>query len=578
MASRDKAKDAENPLRIALVACRRHIGFVLVFSAAVNLLYLAPSLYMLQVYDRVLASGSHLTLVFLTLVLILCLGTLSFLDAIRGRILSTLSRRLDRLVAPQLLTKSSRRAGGGSAQLLREFDAFRMALTGAPALAAIDAPWTPIYLAVCFMIHPLVGLLTVIGGAVLVAIAIANEATSREALRAHEAASTAAYAMLQGDGAQSETARVLGMQEALTQRQLAARDAMGKAQSAAGRSGAGFLAGTKFARLLLQSAVLGLGAYLAIQQEITAGGMIAGSILTARAFGPLEQIVGAWRQFIQAAHAYKVVRDVLGDEGEARGFTELPTPKGALTVEQASVRSPAGDRLLLQGVTFRFEPGEIVGVIGPSGAGKTTLMRVVAGALQPDAGVVRLDGAKLGDWAPGRLGRHLGYLPQDVGFLAGTVADNIARFQRDAEHGDALIVAAAHAAGVHDLILSLPNGYDTPLGAGGRGLSAGQAQRIALARALYRDPALLILDEPNAHLDAEGEIALIAALKAARARGASALVVAHRTGFMSIADKLLVLRDGRVEVFGPRDQVLAKMNAAAPRPLAIAAASEGARA
>jgi PrtD family type I secretion system ABC transporter len=563
VASRDTSRDAGNPLRIALGACRRHIGFVLVFSAAVNLLYLAPSLYMLQVYDRVLASGSVWTLVFLSAVLILCLGTLSFLDAIRGRILSAFSHRLDRLVAPQLLAKGAdARSGVGASQLLREFDAFRMALTGAPALAVIDAPWTPIYLAVCFLIHPLIGLLAVFGGAVLVVIAIANEAASRGALKAHEEASAAAYALLHNDSAHSETARALGMQEALMRRQLSAREAMAQAQGAAGRSGAGFLAGTKFARLTLQSAVLGLGAYLAIQQEITAGAMIAGSILTARAFGPLEQIVGAWRQFIQAARAYKIVRGVLGAENEERAFTELPAPKGALAVEQVAVRSPAGDRLLLQAVTFRIEPGEIVGVIGPSGAGKTTLMRVASGALQPDAGVVRLDGAKLTDWAPGRLGRHLGYLPQDIGFFAGSVADNIARFDRGADC-DRLIVAAAQAAGVHELILSLPKGYDTQLGAGGRGVSAGQAQRLALARALYRDPAVLVLDEPNAHLDAEGEIAL---------------VVAHRTGFMSIADKLLVLRDGRVEAFGPRDQIIAKMNTAAKRPLTIAPALEGARA
>ncbi|MEJ0059365.1 MAG: type I secretion system permease/ATPase [Terricaulis sp.] len=574
MPSRDGSR-VSNPLHDALRACRRHIGYVLGFSAAVNLLYLAPSLYMLQVYDRVLASGSLWTLVFLSFVLILCLGTLSYLDAVRGRILSALSRRLDRLVAPQLLAKGAQRPGSAPSQLLREFDTFRGALTGAPALAVIDAPWTPIYIAVGFMIHPLVGLLGIFGGAILVAIAIANEAASRDALRTHEEASAAAYALLHNDSAHSETARALGMQEALMQRQLLARETVGRAQSAAGRSGAGYLAATKFARLALQSSVLGLGAYLAIEQQITAGGMIAGSILTARAFGPLEQIVGAWRQFIQASRAYKAVRDVLGGEQDDRAFTELPAPKGALAAEHVTVRAPGGERFLLQGVSFRVEPGEIVGMIGPSGAGKTTLMRVVAGALAADAGAVRLDGAKLTDWAPGRLGRHLGYLPQDVGFFAGTVSDNIARFQRDPS-GDAAIIAAAKAAGVHELILGLPKGYDTQLGAGGRGLSAGQAQRLALARALYREPALLVLDEPNAHLDAEGEIALIAALKGARERGASALVVAHRIGFMTITDKLLVLRDGRVDAFGPRDQIVAKMNSAAQRPLAIVSASEGA--
>jgi ATP-binding cassette subfamily C protein len=560
------------PLRAAMDACRRQAGYVILFSAALNLLYLAPSIYMLQVYDRVLAAGGMLTLVYLTLVLVAALLTLAFLDATRMRLLAVLGRRLDRLVAPHVLKAALQQKGreaAGAAHPLREFDTLRGALTGPPALAAIDAPWTPLYILCCFLIHPWIGVLALAGGIALMGIAYINQRAMHGSLRANEQASGALYTLQSADSAQGETARALGMQDALVQRQMRARTAMSDALNDSSRSNATYSATTKFARLLLQSLALGLGAYLALQQQITPGGIIAASILTARAFAPLELIVGAWRQFEQGRQAYGILVDVLRTQDETRTFTALPAPKGALAVQGVVVRAPNTDRLLLQGVSFAAEPSEIVGVIGPSGAGKTTLMRIVSGAAQADAGVVRLDGAALADWPPEALGRHIGYLPQDVALFAGSVSQNIARFQ-SGDDVDAAVVAAAQAAGAHDMILALPRGYDTELAPGGKGLSAGQAQRVALARALFRNPALLVLDEPNAHLDMEGETALVAALQSAAARGAAVLVVAHRAGFMNIADKLMVVQGGRIDTFGPRDQVMSKLSGqGGPRPVAV---------
>jgi ATP-binding cassette subfamily C protein len=379
------------------------------------------------------------------------------------------------------------------------------------------------------------------------------------------------------DVAQGETARSLGMQEALVQRQLRQRQTMSEAVNTSTRSSAGYSASTKFTRLVLQSAALALGAFLALKQDISAGGIIASSILTSRAYAPLELIVGAWRQFEQGRSAYRVVNDVLKATENPREYTTLPAPRGELTLEQVGVKSPGGERILLYGANFKVPAGEIVGVIGPSGAGKTTLIRTVAGAILPDTGAVRLDGAKLTDWPSDTLGRHIGYLPQDVGLFSGTIAENISRFDTgDPAIVDRAIVDAAKAAGVHELILALPKGYDTEIGANGRGLSAGQAQRVALARALYGDPVLIVLDEPNAHLDADGENALITTLKAARDRGATSVVVAHRTGFMNIADKLVVVNDGRIEAYGPREQIVARMQSGGqgPRPVVVSSTEQ----
>jgi ATP-binding cassette subfamily C protein len=556
------------PLVAALRACRPHLMAAAVFSAFINLLLLAPTIYMMQVYDRVVPTEGRLTLLYLTLVVAFALGTQTALESVRSRLLTLAGLRLDRLLAGGILQKlMSAMAPGASAQGMREFDVVRQALSGPVAVAVFDIPWTPIYVLVAFMIHPALGAMTIVGGAVLVVLAVFNERATRTRAREAFMAQAQAYASQEAAAANGEVVRALGMRGALRERQLADRrvglDLSAKAQF----TGGGYSAATKFTRMFLQSAALGLGAWLAVDKQISAGAIIAASVLMSRALQPIEQLVGSWGVVGQVRGALNNLIKLFPNRGMEMSGTQLPAPTGALALEQVAVRAPGEGPVLLRGVSFRLTPGEILGVIGPSGAGKTTLARVAAAAIAPDAGVVRLDGANLVDWDGDRLGRYIGYVPQDSGLMAGTIKDNISRFATwvgaDAAIVDAEVVAAAQAAGVHELILRLPKGYDTLLGAGGSGLSAGQAQRVALARALYGEPPLLILDEPNSALDADGEAALNSALLAAKARQAAILIVAHRTGILNVADRLLVLREGQIEMLGPRVEVVAKMAEAA---------------
>jgi PrtD family type I secretion system ABC transporter len=556
------------PLVAALRACRPHLMAAAVFSALINILLLAPTIYMMQVYDRVVPTEGRLTLLYLTLVVAFALATQTALETVRSRLLTLAGLRLDRLLAGGILQKlMSAMAPGASAQGMREFDIVRQALSGPVAVAAFDIPWTPLYVLVAFMIHPALGLMTIAGGVVLVVLAVANERATRTRAREAFLAQAQAYASQEAAAANGEVVRSLGMRGALRERQLADRrsglDLSAKAQF----TGGGYAAATKFTRMFLQSAALGLGAWLAVDKQISAGAIIAASVLMSRALQPIEQMVGSWAVVGQARGALNNLIKLFPSQGMEMSGTQLPAPTGALALEQVAVRAPGEGPVLLRGVSFRLTPGEILGVIGPSGAGKTTLARVAAAAIAPDAGTVRLDGANLADWDGDRLGRYIGYVPQDSGLLAGSIKDNISRFAiwagGDPAIVDAEVVIAAQSAGVHELILRLPKGYDTLLGAGGRGLSAGQAQRVALARALYGEPPLLILDEPNSALDADGEAALNSALVAAKARNAAILIVAHRTGILNAADRLMVLREGHIEMIGPRAEVVAKMAEAA---------------
>ena len=537
----------------------------MLFAAAINVLYLAPSLYMMQVYDRVLTTGGLVTLGFVSLVLAFALATLFFLDAMRTRLMARMSLRVDRVLSPHLLSAAlAQSAKGGDprrAQALREFDNLRQSLVGPAAMAALDAPWAPLYVIVCFLIHPWIGLLTLLGGVALVAVAIWNETALRESVREASTLAPKIYAAQEADGASAETIRALGMRRVLIERQLANRSLLNDVQTSSLFRSSSFTSLTRFIRMGLQSAVLGLGGYLAVERQISPGALIAASILAARALSPLEQIVGAWRQIGQARSSYKLINEALLASPDDREHTALPAPRGELRVERIGVRIPGSDRIALNDVSVQISAGEVLGVVGPTGAGKSTLARIAAGARVPDAGVVRIDGANFTDWDPEALGRFVGYLPQEIGLLAGTIAENISRFgdRSGADEVDAEIVEAARSAGAHDMILRLPQAYQTRLGLGGTGLSPGQSQRVALARALYRNPPLLVLDEPNAHLDAEGEGALIEAVKSAQARGAAIMIVAHRAGVLAFADRLLVLRDGRVDLVGPREEVARRL-------------------
>ena len=562
---------APKPLEAAFAACRRHFLAAAIFSALVNILYLAPTIYMMQVYDRVVPTQGVMTLIWLTVIVALAIATLAALDAARSRIMMRASLRLNRFLAGEILGRlmARRKVSPGepsTAQAMREFDTLRQVLAGPATLAAFDVPWTPLYVLVAFALHPILGGLIMAGAAILVTLAIVNERnTRREAVRGMKS-SAMAYAAQDIAISRAEVVRAMGMSSALVARQLREREE-GLNSGASSQFGASrYNAVVKFVRMFLQSLALGVAAWLAVEGLISVGAIIAGSVLLSRALQPLEQLVGAWSSVGQARQAMVTLTGLFeATEAATAEPMPLPPPLGYLELAAVTVRSPDGSAFMLRGVSLNVSPGEVVGVIGPSGAGKTTLARVAAGALAPDGGEVRIDGASLTDWDPERLAVHFGYLPQDGALLPGTIADNISRFA--VERGDdpeavhEKVVAAATQAGVHDLIQRLPNGYNGVIADGGKGLSGGQAQRVALARALYGDPRVLILDEPNSALDAEGEQALVLAIAAARSRGAAILIVAHRSAILRNADRLAILSEGMIVREGPRQEVLEAIQA-----------------
>ena len=562
-------------LATALRACRRHFIAVAAFSALLNLLFLVPMLYMLQIYDRVIPTRGEMTLFFLTLVLLFGLTSLALLDFVRSRLLVRASIRLDRQLAGLLLDTSLARRDktfdAVARQSMREFDTLRQALTGPAIIALCDAPWSPIYILVCLAIHPFIGLLVLVGAVVLAIIAYRNQQVIGEPLQRANEAAARAYASQEQVLAGAENVRALGMRRAMVRRHLAERDLMMAQQTFASFASSRYVTMSKFLRLALQSLALGLGAWLAINNSISAGAVFAASFLAGRALQPVEQLLSTWRSVVQAKTAYEKLNSLIGAREAETALTQLPAPEGRLDAKQLWLAKPTGDGAILANVSLELKPGEVIAVVGPSGAGKSTLLRLLAGAGRPDRGTIRIDHANMLDWDPERLAPFIGYLPQEVSLFAGTVKENIARFQQttDTDRGeiDAKVIAAAKYCQSHELILGLPNGYDTLLGWGGRGLSAGQAQRIGLARALYDDPPIVLLDEPNSHLDAAGENQLVETLIALRSRNAGVIVVAHRMGVLAAVDKILVMRDGQVEAFGARDEIISRLGGAPATPI-----------
>jgi PrtD family type I secretion system ABC transporter len=547
----------------ALADCRQHFVAAAVFSLLINILYLAPTIYMLQVYDRVVPTGGKTTLLFVTMALALALLTLSLLDMVRNRLLVRASQRIDALIVPRILRQMMATDSAAAGQAMRDFDSVRTAMA-TPAIAAIfDAPWTPVFLLVAFMLHFWIGILAIFASLLLVTVAWANQRATQKNMEIATAAMASAHNSQQAAATHGTTIKALGMTGAMVERQLGHRR-IGLANTIHAQfAGSRLTAISRFLRLFVQSAALGLGALLAIAGEISAGAIIASSVLLSRALQPIESIIGAWSSLAAARAAGQRLSRVLENLEEQRIHTALPQPQGVLSVEEVGLRGRDGRTLLLN-MNFKAEPGQILGIIGPSGSGKTTLGKILVGALQPTIGAVRLDGARLTDWDPDELGQHIGYMPQEPSLFEGTIKENIARFERgsttdDARQIDEAVVSAAKEAGVHELILQLPQGYDSPLGLMGQGLSAGQAQRVALARALYGNPKLLVLDEPNAFLDQAGEAALVGAIGKARARGATVMVIAHRQGVLATVDRLLVLEDGRPKLIGPAKEVVARI-------------------
>ena len=451
--------------------------------------------------------------------------------------------------------------------MLREFDTFRQTMTGVGALALFDAPWAPIYILVCFMIHPALGAMALIGALLLSVMSWLNERGTSEPIKQANVSAQMAYSGIDLSVGSAGVIAALGMREAVVRRHLRDRMESISLGTSANFKSAAFGSYIKAVRLALQSLALGLGALLAIEQQISAGAIFAASLLISRALSPIELINGAWKNIIQSRAAYRQIIELFERRGDVRQLTMLPDPVGAIAIETLSVASPANDRYLISNVSFSLRPGELLGVIGPSGAGKSTLVKAMVGVLPAAQGVVRLDGADLRNWPQEQLGGALGYVPQEPMLFRGTIKENIARFRTEmAVPGslDEAVVRAAQMCGAHDIIVRLPQGYDTELGWGGAGLSVGQAQRVTLARALFGNPSVMILDEPNASLDGEGEARLADAITELRSRGVTLVVVAHRAGILATADKLLFMRGGRAEIFGTREEVLATLNSAPP--------------
>ena len=549
-------------LRDAYNSCRSALVGTMYFSCLINLLMFTGPLFMLQVYDRVLASRSVPTLWALVVLVLVLYVFMGLLELVRSRIMVRVGQRIERRLAASLFERVIRlglnRSRSASVHPLQDLDTVKRFLAGPGPLALFDTPWVPIYLAVIFALHVWLGVLALLGAVVLFALAYINQQWTRSLTATAARSAGQAQSFVEEARRNAEVAHAMGMVGSMRSRwmELAAK-AASESDLSSDRAGT-ITSSTKVTRLFLQSAMLALGAYFAIRGEITPGVMIAASIIMSRALAPVEQSIGHWRNFTNFRRAHHRLQKIFDKIRLPTARMSLPMPHGHIAVEKALIMAPGVSRPILQGLSFQLLPGESVGVIGPSGAGKSTLARALVGAWPVSAGTIRIDGAPLDQWPPELLGSAIGYLPQDVELFAGTVEENICRFEPSADPKS--VIGAACRANVHDVILDLPQGYKTRLGEGGATLSAGQRQRIGLARALFGDPVFVVLDEPNAHLDTDGETALASAMAGLRERGATVAVITHRPSAIRDVDYLLLLENGRQRAFGHRSVLLGESN------------------
>jgi ATP-binding cassette subfamily C protein len=562
------AADGPNILGLGFKATRPAFVSAIIFSLFINLLAFVGPLYMLQVYDRVITSRNELTLIFITLIAGFLLLVFAALEKVRSAVLVRAGLLFDSVTRSRLfetiLGGALKHPNLAQASVLRELDTIREFVTGAGLISFCDVPWVPIFVIGCFMLHPLFGVVATIGAVLIFAFAVANEVLTRKQLKTAAISANQAGAYLAATMRNAEVLLAMGMWRPLRDRWLARQGEVLELQAIASDRAGVLVSATKFLRAFLQVAILGTGAYLVIIQEATAGAMIAASIIMGRALAPVELVVAHWKSFLAARSAYDRITELQGVVPPAARRMKLPDPVGEVSAQNLYVVPPGAKKPVLQGVTFMLPAGSALGIVGPSAAGKSTLARALVGVWPIHHGAVRIDGTEVSHWDGEQLGRSIGYLPQDVELFSGSIADNICRF---AEIDEAKVVAAAQMAGVHRMIQAMPEGYNTQIGDGGQTLSGGQRQRIGLARAIYDMPAVVLLDEPNASLDAEGEAALLNTLQELKANKRTVILITHKTNILSVMDKLMVLTQGSVQGFGDRDEVFAKL--LAPRVAAV---------
>jgi PrtD family type I secretion system ABC transporter len=551
---------APSQLRQALKRSGRAFFFVAIFSFFINLLMLTSPIYMLQVYDRVLTARSESTLIYLSVIIASMMLVMALLEMVRSRVLVRVSGKMEQMLGAKvfdaIFALNLRSPAANRSQSLRDLDTLRQFITSQGPFALFDAPWAPIFIGIVFMMHPVLGIVATVGALILFVLAYMTEVATKKPLNEANMHAIKAASFAEASLKNSEVLAAMGMLPGIRRRWRASQEKAMMLQAQASDGAGGISATTKFIRMLLQSSMLGVGAYLALEGEITPGVMIAASIIMGRGLAPVEQAIGSWKSFVSARGAYARLDDLLRAFSPQTDTMELPAPSGNVQVDRVVAMPPGGSSPTIKGISFALTAGEALAIIGPSAAGKSTMARLLVGVWAPHSGSVRLDGADVYSWNHEQLGPHIGYLPQDVEIFDGSIKENIARF---GEIDATKVVEAAQLAGVHEMILRLPAGYDTVIGPGGIALSGGQRQRLGLARAVYGNPSFIVLDEPNSNLDSDGETALVNGLQRLKQKNTTVILISHRPSILNHVDKVLLLRDGMVEMFGPKQEVMARL-------------------
>jgi len=556
-------KDNTSELKNAIMQSKKSFIVVGFFSFFINLLMLVPPLYMLQLYDRVITSRSEDTLIMLTLIVVVLFITMSLLEIVRSKILIRVGNKLDSILSQRvfdsLFELANKHPGKATSMPLSDLTQVRQFMTGNGVFAFFDAPWIPIYIAVLFFFHPLFGYFAIFAAIVLLCFTIINEYSTKTKLGESNSLNRASTIFVDSNLRNAEVVNALGMRNCIREKWSEKYYGFLNAQNDASAKAGVWSNISKTSRMLFQSLILGIGAYLAINMEVTPGMMIAGSIIMGRALAPLDLLTNSWKGFSSARTSYARLNELLNDFPKDKEYMRLPDPKGEISLEQVVVVPPNGKQPSIKGISMKISEGDVVGIIGPSAAGKSSLARVILGLWPLVQGKVRLDNADIYQWEKQELGKFIGYLPQDIELFEGTISQNIARFNEvDAEK----VVVAAKKAGVHEMILRLPDGYDTKIGPGGESLSGGQKQRVGFARALYDNPVLIVLDEPNSNLDDQGELALVKSVMQLKEQGTTVVVITHRPSILQVTNKLAVVKQGMLEVYGDTKEVMAKIAAA----------------